>query len=329
MNIENADMNNPQGTHVESELSIGELFESLDESDEVTDSDPIELDNHEDVIEDDESESDEEEVYEDDVSDDEDADEVDETEEEDTFTIDDDYEVSVGDSNVKFAELKQGYLRHSDYTKKTQELAAQRKEVETNAEMFTPAIKKAVKDIEDTVAKEGGWNQVRAKYPEQAEQMVQQYVAMQKQAKAIDDFMDNTRKQHEELAQQELTANKQNAVKELQMAIPNLTQQVLHDMASYAIDSGYEPDEIDKIADSKTWLLIHKAMMHDMAKSKLEEVKTVTNKVKRTSKPTATPKGKQNNFNGKTNVDKALDIARKTKDPLTKQQAIRQAFADI
>lgn len=55
-------------------------------------------------------------------------------------TFDDDTEVDLGEGRqpVKFTELKQGYMRQSDYTKKTQELATQRKDMETQLEQVKP-----------------------------------------------------------------------------------------------------------------------------------------------------------------------------------------------
>lgn len=55
-------------------------------------------------------------------------------------TFSDDTEVDLGEGRqpVKLTELKQGYLRQSDYTKKTQELATQRKDIETQLEQVKP-----------------------------------------------------------------------------------------------------------------------------------------------------------------------------------------------
>lgn len=61
--------------------------------------------------------------------------------EEETEQVDDDPEISLGEgkSSVKLSELKSGYMRQSDYTKKTNELAAQRKELESDRERLKNA----------------------------------------------------------------------------------------------------------------------------------------------------------------------------------------------
>lgn len=59
--------------------------------------------------------------------------EAEETDESEEAEPEEDPDIDIGDGKkpVKLSELKKGFLRQSDYTKKTQELATQRKEVET------------------------------------------------------------------------------------------------------------------------------------------------------------------------------------------------------
>lgn len=69
-----------------------------------------------------------------------DEDQPDGESEEEAPAFNDDTEIDLGSDRqpVKLSELKEGYMRTSDYTKKTQELATQRKEVETQAESLKP-----------------------------------------------------------------------------------------------------------------------------------------------------------------------------------------------
>lgn len=55
-------------------------------------------------------------------------------------TFNDDTEIEMGENRkaVKLSELREGYLRQSDYTKKTQELATQRKELDAQTEKLKP-----------------------------------------------------------------------------------------------------------------------------------------------------------------------------------------------
>jgi hypothetical protein len=55
--------------------------------------------------------------------------------------VDEDPDIDIGEGRqpVKMSELKAGYLRQSDYTKKTQELSTQRKEFEALQEQIKPA----------------------------------------------------------------------------------------------------------------------------------------------------------------------------------------------
>ncbi|MBB6731891.1 hypothetical protein [Cohnella zeiphila] len=71
---------------------------------------------------------------------DDDPQEEDGTEEVEVEVEDEDPEISLGEgkASVKRSELIKGYLRQSDYTKKSQELATQRKEVEALSESLKP-----------------------------------------------------------------------------------------------------------------------------------------------------------------------------------------------
>lgn len=123
------------------EESWGEALESAIEPDEVVDEQPEKdseteaeeaTDVEQDVVEPD-SKSEEDES-------DEETDEESEEEQEETPAFDDDTEIELGEDKkpVKLAELKKGYLRQSDYTKKTQELSTQREEVEQAQEKLKP-----------------------------------------------------------------------------------------------------------------------------------------------------------------------------------------------
>lgn len=91
--------------------------------------------------EDTEEETDEQETVETEESDEEvNEDQPDKESETEALAFDDETEIELGEGKqpVKLAELKAGYLRTSDYTKKTQELATQRKDVETMQQELEP-----------------------------------------------------------------------------------------------------------------------------------------------------------------------------------------------
>lgn len=71
-----------------------------------------------------------------------DEDQPDTESESEESVVEDDPEIDLGGDRkpVKLSELKEGYMRTSDYTKKTQELATQRKELDTQREGLKTAI---------------------------------------------------------------------------------------------------------------------------------------------------------------------------------------------
>lgn len=127
----------------------GDFFQNLDVSDDEqpdTDSDEYaDEDADDENLGDDQDEQDT-----DDDQDEQDTDEQDDDGEkdeqdgedkpDDAPAFNDETEVDMGEGRqpVKLSELKQGYMRQSDYTKKTQDLAAQRKDVEALQETLKP-----------------------------------------------------------------------------------------------------------------------------------------------------------------------------------------------
>jgi hypothetical protein len=123
--------------------SWGDFFQNLDYSNDEQpdmDSDEDTFDETDEQFEQEEDPDQEADDVEEESDEDENQDETDQEEEQEAPVFDDDTEVDLGEGRqpVKLSELKQGYMRQSDYTKKTQELATQRKEVETLQETLKP-----------------------------------------------------------------------------------------------------------------------------------------------------------------------------------------------
>jgi len=115
--------------------SWGDVFRDATESA----GDQPETESEDDAVEFNEIEEDEsEEVEADEVEADEDQPETESEDDTPEVVEDPEYELGDGKKKVKLSELKEGFMRTSDYTKKTQELASQRKEVEAQTEKLKP-----------------------------------------------------------------------------------------------------------------------------------------------------------------------------------------------
>jgi len=254
---------NEQPDTVETEQEDSADYEEAAEAteDEVVDADDVE------VEDDDESEVEEEEL------------------EETRYTV----KAAGEEKEVTLEELMQGYQLGADYTKKTQELAENRKAVEAEAKAILEA-----KQVRDTYAqrlqaieqfltsgqdspenladmKENdpiGYAVKVAELTEKKEQLAQvraeqQRIAQQQQA--------DRQQEMARLVQQEATKLSQVLP---EFSDPTKGEQIRNEIRNYGKSVGFTEQELSQVYDSRHVLMLHKAMMYD----KLQKSKPAVNK---------------------------------------------------
>lgn len=254
---------NEQPDTVETEQEDNADYEEAAEAteDEVVDADDVE------VEDDDESEVEEEEL------------------EETRYTV----KAAGEEKEVTLEELMQGYQLGADYTKKTQELAENRKAVEAEARAIIEA--KQVRDTyaqrlqaieqfltsgqdssEDLAAmKENdpiGYAVKVAELTEKKEQLAQvraeqQRIAQQQQAEQQQEM--------DKFVQQEATKLSQVLP---EFSDPTKGEQIRNEIRNYGKSVGFTDNELSQVYDSRHVLMLHKAMMYD----KLQKSKPAVNK---------------------------------------------------
>lgn len=186
--------------------------------------------------------------------------------------------------------LKDAVLRQQDYTKKTQEVAEQKRLYETslqNAKLWQleQQFSNAVAPDMQSVA--------------QLDSVLKQYDSLDWRSMSTDDIvrtrmdMDRVKEQREEAKkaielkraqfQQQIGSAQQELVKKghetLTKLIPGWNETLAKDVLKYAIDDGYTKAEVDSILDPRNVKTLWKAMQYDKlqqsAKAKVQEVKSV------------------------------------------------------
>jgi hypothetical protein len=212
-----------------------------------------------------------------------------EVEEEQTFTV----KAAGEEKQVTLDELKKSYQLGSDYTKKTQEIAEQRKIIETEAKAIIEARQvrdeysqklQAVQQFlvgsndsrEDLAAmKENdpiGYAVKVAEMTEKKEQLQlvqaeQQRIAQQQQADRSAQMQRIVEQESQKLAQ---------SLPEFSDKVKG--EQIRNDIRSYGKSVGFTDEELSQVYDSRQVLTIHKAMMYDkLVKSKPGMKKKVSN----------------------------------------------------
>ena len=268
---------------IEGMLSASE--DSNEQPETVENTEVEEVEEFEEEVEEEAEEADND-TEEDDDSEYEDEEEV---EEEQTFTV----KAAGEEKQVTLNELKKSYQLGFDYTKKTQEIAEQRKVIETEAKAIIEARQvrdeysqklQAVQQFlvgsndsrEDLAAmKENdpiGYAVKVAEMTEKKEQLQlvqaeQQRIAQQQQADRSAQMQRIVEQESQKLAQ---------SLPEFSDKVKG--EQIRNDIRSYGKSVGFTDEELSQVYDSRQVLTIHKAMMYDkLVKSKPGMKKKVSN----------------------------------------------------
>ena len=279
-------------------------------------------------IEEQETEEEETEVYEE-------VEEVEVPEEEEVQETPQSYTVKVDgeEYEVDLDELRNGYQRQSDYTKKSQSVAEMRKAyeanlhaVQTEREQYQEVLANMenYQNLELQRFQELDWTTLKTDDPvEYMEKRIEFQDAKDKIAQVRQERINVQQK-----TQQEVYQNIQQKVQQeaqlLATALPEYsdpTSTLKDDLRNYAIGAGFSEQDVNAITDHKVVLMLHKAYLQDKASSS------------KTSK--AVKKGSSKVMKAGVPVTKAQKVSRDVKakrDRLRKTGSVRDAtnaFLDL
>jgi hypothetical protein len=226
----------------------------------------------------------------------------------------------VDGESLSAEELKLGYLRQSDYTKKTQAVAEQRKAFEAQtaeAEATMNALMSAA-GADISRFQNVNWEQAAIDNPDQYRQAKAAY----EQAQSTYNLIKAQADQFQTQQQQQTEAAQKEAAKEsltvLKTNIPNWNNDLYYQIGEYAQGLGVSGEEFNKVSDHRLITALWKAMQFDQAKR-------VTAKKKAKSSPTKTLSG------SKADSTKAVqsESARKTRERLRKSGTVDDAAAAL
>lgn len=273
-------------TQREDETSQGDLFDEEAEAEEV---DVDEDEDFDDADDDDDSEY--EEDTEEEESDEEDAAE--------TLVASDDAMVKVIVDNeehqISVSDLKRLYGQEASLTRKSQDVAQQRKVAEANIEKTHLVLQKLIsqaeeqykpyKDVDMLVASRTMDASDFAQLRKEAQAAEQNLKFLKEEA---DGYYNDLRNQQ----QQTLRQQAQEAVKVLQQEIPDWSNSLYNDIRSYAVAQGLPQEQVDMIVDPAVVTLINKARLYDEGKKvanvKKKKPSPAAKKVLRSRKAPAT-----------------------------------------
>ena len=261
-------------------LSAGEDSNEQPDTVETEQEDSADYEEAVDATEDDVVDADDVEVEDDDES------EVEEEELEETrYTV----KAAGEEKEVTLEELMQGYQLGADYTKKTQELAENRKAVEAEAKAILEA-----KQVRDTYAQRlQAIEQFLTSGQDSSEDLAAMkendpigYAVKVAELTEKKEQLAQVRAEQERIAQQQQADRQQEMARLVQQEATKLSQvlpefsdptkgeQIRNEIRNYGKSVGFSDNELSQVYDSRHVLMLHKAMMYD----KLQKSKPAVNK---------------------------------------------------
>ena len=200
---------------------------------------------------------------------------------------------------IPLDELLKGYSRQSDYTRKTQDISEQKKEmasykekldaeinqIQTERAQYVNALQQHMDSALSSLKNYDSinWEELRqldpieymTKKEEVREQREKIEVAKETQKAAMAKAQEEHSRQFSETVREEQTK----LVEKLPAwGDPDKRQSIATDLRSYAIDNGFSHDELDLLNDHRAFIVLYKAMQHDNRQKANPSAKKVRNK---------------------------------------------------
>jgi hypothetical protein len=206
---------------------------------------------------------------------------------------DDEVEITIDKEKrkVPVKELKRLYGQEAALTKKSQQVATQRKEVEAQGVKHAAVLDQLFQRAQ---AKWEPYSKVDMLLASK-ELDTEDFAALRAEAQAAydefqfvsqeaDQFMANAQARHKEGIKQKA----QDAVKVLKELIPNWSNELYDKLRTYAVDNGFDPEITAQITDPSAIQMLYKARLYDEGKKiKLKPKAKVPTKVIKSSTTTA------------------------------------------
>jgi hypothetical protein len=234
------------------------------------------------------------------------------------------YRVKVGKDEVEVPldELLKGYSRTADYTRKTQEVAEQRKAVEAERQRIEEANR-----LRDVYAERLKVIEQMLSQPEKAEDLaslkendpigyavrVAEQSEKEKQLAAVRTEQQRIAQQQQAEQSERLKAHLAAEAEKLQSAIPEFAdpakrEVIKNDVRNYAKQIGFTDEELAQVYDSRAVLALYKAAQYDkLVANKTEATKKVVQAPRMMRPGSFTPEARESQ-----EVKKTRDVLRKS-----------------
>jgi len=206
---------------------------------------------------------------------------------------------------VSLDELRDGYQRQSDYTRKSQSLAEQRKAYEANLQAVQNERNQYAQVLEQMSENQNyqlqqfediNWKELKDDDPMEYMEKRLEYQEAKDRISQLNNERARVHQQNQSEITQVLTEKVQKEAELLSAALPEYADpgsNLKTDIRNYALSLGFPENEIDSISDHRVVLVLHKAMMQDNAAKGVKKVKVAPKVVKSGTPQTKSQKVKR------------------------------------
>lgn len=201
---------------------------------------------------------------------------------------------------VKLSELRNGYQRQSDYTRKTMEVAEQRRAAEaafvaaqTERQQYAANLQRMQAQIESALAQQSEIDWANLIEADPQEYLKQRHLYEQRQA-ALQENLGHQRTIAAHMQADARAAAERDLAQQQEMLLAKLPEWRNPEAAKaekaalreYLIQQGYDEASVSSVADARAVLLAHKAMLYDRMVGKADAAsKRVANLPSRMERP--------------------------------------------
>lgn len=195
-------------------------------------------------------------------------------------------------------ELRKGYLRQSDYTKKTQSLSEQRKEMEGLTQQYNSQLQQiqaerqqyiqhlqALSENQDIKKFDIDWERLRLEDPLEYVTKRQEFQEAKEKAEEVKTKAKQAMARSAAEKEQQWAKVVEDEKSKLIAALPewgetDSQRQLATELRSYAQTQGYSEPEIDSLVDHRSFLVLRKAMLYDQMQNANPKAKKLKGKPK-------------------------------------------------
>jgi len=182
--------------------------------------------------------------------------------------------IEIDGESVSIEEIKLGYLRQSDYTKKTQAVSEQRKAAEEQTANYESTLNALLTASGADLSRFDNvdWEQAAVQNPDQYKQAKAVFEQTQQTYNFIKSQADEHQKRSQEQQQAMSRENAKESLTVLKSTIPNWNNDLYYSIGEYATQSlGVTSEEFNEVHDHRMITALYKAMQFDQAKVKTQK----------------------------------------------------------